>query len=69
MKTNANLVNNVGPNTVENVFMQLARTAKTLQTVVAFATKAGVDAVLPYIRKIAERGSLLSKIAPANLAA
>ena len=52
----ADLVNNVGPNTVESVFRELANSAKTLRAVVAFATKAGVDAVMPHIRRIAERG-------------
>jgi len=50
------LVNNVGPNTVESVFRELASSASTLRAVVAFATKAGVDAVMPHIRRIAERG-------------
>jgi HKD family nuclease len=52
----ADFVNNVGPNTVESVFRELAKSARSLRTVVAFATKAGVDAVMPYIRQIAERG-------------
>jgi len=56
MTVRADLVNNVGPNTVESVFRELARSAQTLHAVVAFATKAGVDAVLPHIRRIAERG-------------
>jgi hypothetical protein len=56
MNVRADIVNNTGPNTVESVFRELARSARTLQAVVAFATKAGVDAVLPHIRRIAERG-------------
>ena len=42
--------------TVENVFQESAKSARSLDEVVAFATKAGVDAVMPYIRQIAERG-------------
>jgi len=52
----ADLVNNVGPNTVESVFREFGNSARTLRAVVAFATKAGVDAVMPYVRQIAERG-------------
>src|SRR5688572_9174211 len=49
-------VNNAGPNTVEGVFRELSRTARSLRAVTAFATTPGVNAVLPYIRRIAERG-------------
>lgn len=52
----AEIVNNVGPNTVENVFREFAKSARSLHAVVAFATKAGVDAVMPYIRQIAQHG-------------
>ena len=56
MKAHADIVNKAGPNSVGHLFEQLARSARTLNTVVAFATKAGVDSVLPHIRRIAERG-------------
>jgi hypothetical protein len=49
-------VNNIGPNTVENVFRGFAKSARNLHAVVAFATKAGVDAVMPYVRQVAQRG-------------
>ena len=52
----ADLVNNVGPNTMEAMFRESAKSARTLQAVVAFATEAGVNAVLPYILQIAQRG-------------
>lgn len=41
---------------MESVLREFARSALSFQAVVAFATKAGVEAALPHIRKIAERG-------------
>ena len=49
-------INNEGPNSVEAVFKRLSASAISLEAVSAFATRAGVDAILPYIRRIAERG-------------
>src|SRR5689334_16976013 len=51
-------VNNEGPNTVKGIVRRLAASAKSLDAVSAFATSAGVNAVLPYLRQIAERGSV-----------
>lgn len=49
-------VDNVGPNTVEAAIKGLCKGARQVDVVVAFATKRGVEAILPSLSRVAANG-------------